>query len=304
MKHATVKDEPIADLLGNITAELSKKLLERLYNGDESRIPTVDYLGAVPTAKTSVPPCVSAQVSGETATYDVVGSPDANVWLEVLSGSRLSWLRALLTSPFVVQGSSYVDNPVRRLFTPRKGQKAVVQSQNGSPASVVLYGSARSYGKHKEAFKAVDVSFDAAKSLINVTLYEDRREVSVPLRLFFTYRPEMGYAPIHEVVEGRNKRIKEFYWKLWFGDDSALPSIDVRETFKGPEVTIDASHIETFCSVVGNDGENFKTTRTDEVQAPMDFAIVTGWQVSCVIVIFFVSKMLISDVGNHESNLP
>lgn len=280
VKHAKVKDEPIADLLGNITADLSKKLLERLYSGDESRVPQVDYLGAIPSVKSDLPCCVSAQVSGETTTFSIgSGVPDANEWLETLSGTRLSWLRALLTSPFIVQGSSYVDNPLRRLFAPRVGQKVIVQSRNGVPTSVVVYGRARSHGVHKENFKAVSVSFDSAKSVISVTLYEDRRDVSVPLNLLFNYRPEMGYAPIHEIVEGRNKRIKEFYWKLWFGDDSNLPSIDVRETFKGPEVTIEPSHIEKFCSVVGNDGECFKASRTDEVQAPMDFAIVTGWQV-------------------------
>ena len=55
---------------------------------------------------------------------------------------------------------------------------------------------------------------------------------------------------------------------------------------------------------MGNDGENFKTTRTDEVQAPMDFAIVTGWQVGYIIILSYDSKVLISDVGNHESHLP
>jgi fatty acid synthase subunit alpha len=30
--------------------------------------------------------------------------------------------------------------------------------------------------------------------------------------------------------------------------------------------------------VVGNQQENFKTVRTDDVKAPMDYAIVIGWQ--------------------------
>ena len=84
-----------------------------------------------------------------------------------------------------------------------------------------------------------------------------------------------------EVTKVRNQRIKGFYWKLWFGDDSALPKIDVRQVFKGPVVTIEPEHAEKFCSVVGNDGEAFKKVHSEAVQAPMDFAIVTGWQV-CV----------------------
>ena len=274
-----MKDEPIADLLGNITSQLADRLLARLYNGDVSKVPTIDYLDA-PVAATPSLPGVQVEAKGNSTTF-VVGSqvPSADAWLNALAGGKLSWLRALLTSPFVVQGSAYIDSPVRRLFAPRAGQKVVVQSKGGVPSSVTVYGSARSFGKHNPVFKAVEVTYESSTKRINVTLFEDRRNVSVPLYLIFNYRPNMGYAPIHEVIEGRNQRIKEFYWKLWFGDDSDLPSIDVRGLFEGPEVTIEKEHVERFCSVVGNDGETFKSVRSADTQAPMDFAIVTGWQV-------------------------
>ena len=35
--------------------------------------------------------------------------------------------------------------------------------------------------------------------------------------------------------------------------------------------------IESFCAVVGNQQERFKTVRADDVKAPMDYAIVTSW---------------------------
>ncbi len=79
-------------------------------------------------------------------------------------------------------------------------------------------------------------------------------------------------------MEERNNRITEFYWRLWFGDDEEPQDLDVRDTFTGPEVTISADDVEAFCAVVGNQQEKFKTARTDEVKAPMDYAIVTGWQ--------------------------
>ena len=68
-------------------------------------------------------------------------------------------------------------------------------------------------------------------------------------------------------------------WCLWFGDNETLPSIGVRENFYGPEVTITAEGVWTFCNVVGNQIEAFKTARNEKVQSPMDFGIVTGWQV-------------------------
>ncbi|KAG6910835.1 hypothetical protein DXG01_007150 [Tephrocybe rancida] len=273
-KSAIVKDEPIKDLLGNINSTLIQRLLERKYNNDASTIPTVDYLGEQPT---SVPQSLHGVSRSETAssvTYKIGSSaPDSAAWLETLAGPTLNWLRALVASPTIVQGTSYIDNPLRRILVPRVGQTVVVTS-----TSVSFYGAARSYGPHKDDFKALEIKYTAATKAIDVTMFEDRRDVSVPLSLQFLYKPSSGYAPIHEVATGRNTRIKEFYWKLWYGDDETLPTIDLRETFDGSKVTIEASDIEEFCAVVGNQGESFKTVRNDNVQAPMDFAIVTGWQ--------------------------
>jgi fatty acid synthase subunit alpha, fungi type len=56
-------------------------------------------------------------------------------------------------------------------------------------------------------------------------------------------------------VEGRNRRIKEFYWRLWFSDEQEPRDLDVRDTFTGPEVTISANDVKVFCAVVGNQQE-------------------------------------------------
>jgi fatty acid synthase subunit alpha len=135
-----------------------------------------------------------------------------------------------------------------------------------------------SFDGNKPDFLAVDIKQDVSSPLINLTLFEECQRSVVPLYLQFKYEPSQPYAPIHEIAEGRNKRIKEFYWRLWFGDDEGLPELNVRDTFVGPDVTISASDVEAFCAVVGNQQENFKTVRTDGVKAPMGFAIVTGWQ--------------------------
>lgn len=203
--------------------------------------------------------------------------PDTSSWLETLAGPKLTWSRALLASPIIVQGTSYVDNPIRRLLSPRRGQKVVV-----SPTSITVYGATRSYGPQNDGFKAVDIVYSPSSGLIDVTIFEERQNVSVPLSLHFQYKPSMGFMPIHEIAEGRNTRIKQFYWKLWYGDNELLPEIDIKDTFTGPEITIEASDVETFCGVVGNQGENFKTARNSDAKAPMDFAIVTGWQV-CIL---------------------
>jgi fatty acid synthase subunit beta len=88
----------------------------------------------------------------------------------------------------------------------------------------------------------------------------------------------MDSTPIH------NECIKQFNWKLWYGDNGILPKIDTRDKFTAPETIIEASAVETFCPVVGNRGKSFKTVRNSDVKAPMDITIITGWQVSLLII--------------------
>jgi len=290
-------------MLGDIEDGLIQKILETAYGGDESQVPTVGYIGGSAPRTTSI--CVEngVQVQQTDNVFEYqIGSqiPDFASWLECISGPSVGWLRALLTTPVVVQQQSFIDNPLKRLFAPRKGQKVVV---NHSEATISLYGAARSFGPHPADFKAAEANFESSSGQIKVTVNEERKGVSIPLTLIYTYRPDQGYAPIHEVMEGRTTRIKDFYWRLWFGEDEEMPHLDSKQVFEGPEVTIDATEIECFCAVVRNDGEAFKSARTENVRAPLDFAIVTGWQArnnlpSCL------EPKLIQPLGNHPSNLP
>jgi fatty acid synthase subunit beta len=290
VKHCVKVNEPIKEMLGNIDDKLKAKLLETYYDGDESKIPVVDYLGG--TARKTYLNCEENGIKVEERDLEVefkIGSslPSLDCWLDCLSGPSVGWLRALLTSPTIVQGKNYIDNPLRRLFAPRHDQKAIVSQK---PPSITLYGAARSFGPHPADFEAIHAQFDAASSRISLTINEERGGVAVPLSLEFLYRPDQGFAPIHEVVEDRNTRIKDFYWRLWFGDDLEMPELDSRQTFEGPEIRVDVEEIERFCSVVRNEGEAFKSARNGQVQAPLDFAIVTGWQVSAMILYGIISN--------------
>src|SRR6185437_10365536 len=44
-KHSRVKDQSIADILGDISNGLIRHVLDNSYDGNESQVPTVDYLG-------------------------------------------------------------------------------------------------------------------------------------------------------------------------------------------------------------------------------------------------------------------
>jgi fatty acid synthase subunit alpha len=54
-----VKDKPVKDLLGNINKALIQHLLERKYGGDESAVPTIDYLAVQSKAVPKTLPGIS-----------------------------------------------------------------------------------------------------------------------------------------------------------------------------------------------------------------------------------------------------
>jgi len=97
VKHSKVKNEPIKDLFGNINSYLIRELLEQCYAGDESRIPTVEYRSQKPVTPSSV-----------VFPFDI--------------------------STTIVQGASYIDNPIRRLLAPRPDQTIVVSVRLHGPS--------------------------------------------------------------------------------------------------------------------------------------------------------------------------
>ncbi|KAJ7745730.1 fatty acid synthase [Mycena metata] len=260
VKHSKVKDEPIKDLLGNINSELVRRRREQ---GPHRRLPQCPACRA---SRRPEPQAHRGERRGRLRVQAQGLLPNKAVWLETLAGPELSWLRALAGSKTIVQGTSYIDNPMRRLLIARRDQK------------VTVYGAARSYGEHKPAFKAVEIKFTAASKLIDVTLFEDRHDVSVPLALQFEYKPSLGFAPIHEIATGRNTRIKEVLLEALVRRRHRSPRDRHPRDLPRPRGHHRGERGRAVLRGGREPGESFKTVRNDQVNAPMDFAIVTGWQ--------------------------
>lgn len=57
---------------------------------------------------------------------------------------------------------------------------------------------------------ALSITFAKETSTISLTLFNNPTEnLSIPLELKFKYSPETPYAPIQEITQGRNDRIKQ-----------------------------------------------------------------------------------------------
>ncbi|KAI8855120.1 acyl transferase domain-containing protein [Chytridium lagenaria] len=279
VRHAVKVDEPVKDILGNIYKGHIEALKAKYYGGSELGIPVVEYLGArpanVPVGKlrgVTATPLVDGDESSimYQISRDVDELPAVNDWLETLAGSNLSWLRALLTTDSIVREKLLVPNPVVQILKPRAGQTVFVKLDSQRRPVVLTVYPGRAQGSVPSRHAAVVITIEG--DVISVTIFERRETQSIPLKFYFKYRPFQGYNPIHEVVEGRNQRIKNFYAALW---DVSATDIQMKptDTFRS-SFEVNSSHIKDFTQIVGNQDELYINSSI----APMDFGIVAGWR--------------------------
>lgn len=270
-------NEPVGEILDSIHEGHIARLIKDEYNGDASKIPVVEYFGGkVPT---KVDPSIFAGVTAtSTATKVVykVGTtiPETSAWLQLLAGDKLSWLQAFISTNRIVQGSNYVANPLHDVLTPAANSVVEIEGK-GEKSKLTVFEKVKGDLKPVAEIKMIKAN------TIQFSLIEHRTADAKPVALpfLFTYNPQDGFAPILEVMGDRNDRIKEFYWKLWFGNDIPYDiNINAQQTIEGEDVTITGQDISEFTHAIGNKCDAFVSRPGKKALAPMDFAIVVGWR--------------------------
>ncbi|KAI5795298.1 acyl transferase domain-containing protein [Peziza echinospora] len=283
--YSTVIDEPIKDILDNIHISHTKSLLEDLYAGDEDKIPVIEYLGGRPIVHLEdIEKVDGLTIIEEDSKYTYRLSstplqgalPEATPWYQLLAGKEYSWRHALFTTDVFVQGNKYQTNPMKRIFAPAHGLVVEISNpQDPDKTSIVVKEPQHLGGPLVQVLE-----IKRQDKQILVTMFEERtvEGKAVGMPLIFTYHPEAGYAPIREVMEGRNDRIKDFYYRIWFGDEKTPLDASMTEVFDGGRAVVTGEAIADFVHAVGNNGEAFVERPGKTVFAPMDFAIVVGWK--------------------------
>lgn len=282
-KFSTVIDEPIKDILDGIHNSHIEFLTRDFYNEKSESVPAVEYMGGK-VVESEIP----LDVEGLTVNYDAHKNtyrlssavaatlPSVDSWLSLLAGPKRNWRHALLMSDVVVQGKKFQTNPLRRIFAPARGLFVEIDYPNDPSKTVIVV---KEQPRHNQYQDVIEVRLIGENEIL-VNMIKDTTALGKPvaLPLKFTYRPDAGYAPIHEVMEGRNDRIKEFYWRAWFGEEPLDLDALVTSKFDGGKTTITGEAINNFVHAVGNTGEAFVDRPGKTVYAPMDFAIVLGWK--------------------------
>lgn len=155
VRYSKKVDEPIKEILDDIYHEYIATLQKTLQVTEES-IPKVDYLGGQTASFSSTLPqgvsLLKDLSDAQSVTFEVTADrstlPNTDSWLELLSGDQNSWLRALLTTSFVVQGKMIAINPLRRVLRPRAQQRAQIKRNsdnqiigNGNPPEFRFLGT-------------------------------------------------------------------------------------------------------------------------------------------------------------------
>ncbi|KAI5360752.1 Putative Acyl transferase domain superfamily, maoC-like dehydratase domain, fatty acid synthase [Septoria linicola] len=284
VKYSKIVDEPIKEILDGVHEGHIKFLTRDLYNGDVKKIPQVEYFGGkLIEASDDI-----NNVEGLTVSESehkiiyrlsaVLGTalPALENWIQLLAGRAHTWRHAFFTADVFVQGQRYQTNPTQRIFAPTPGMVVEIQYPNDPKRTTISVKEPSHGNEYVQTFHVARES----NGEITINMIEGRtatgKPVALPLR--FTYHPETGYAPIREVMDARNDRIKEFYYKIWFGDEACPFDVDVTSRFDGGRATVTSEAINDFVHAVGNTGEAFVDRPGKEVFAPMDFAIVVGWK--------------------------
>ncbi|MBW0510837.1 hypothetical protein O181_050552 [Austropuccinia psidii MF-1] len=163
VRHSKSTKESAGEILGGIESGLIHKLLDDVYGGDESLVPTEDYLCQRPSLSQEEKAVMLSEAKvrytvkedqnkpgQKLHTYDIDGVlPPANKWLEAMACTgddrpQINWLSALVRSLSVVQEKEFIGNPVRRVLVPRKSQRVqVLTDELGRPLNVKVFGGIR-----------------------------------------------------------------------------------------------------------------------------------------------------------------
>eukprot|EP01127_Copromyxa_protea_P004216 TRINITY_DN14111_c0_g1_i1.p1 TRINITY_DN14111_c0_g1~~TRINITY_DN14111_c0_g1_i1.p1 ORF type:complete len:3881 (+),score=986.19 TRINITY_DN14111_c0_g1_i1:27-11669(+) len=279
VRHSKKANETTKEILDGIVGHHMSTLLQTDYSSEESQIPTVAWFGGIPASKPvslrNVPGVTQEVVEEDkekVTTFSIPDTeselPDNEAWIALLSGTELNWVRALLASKVILQGKKIVTNLIRTLFRPRAGISGVVRADaNGKISEVSI----------RDSYTRVIAKKFTAEKKITVELISDRASLS----LEFGYNPANSLFPIEEKMQGRNERIKQFYWKTWFQDsenyEDAASADPVTSVFTcNGEVT--ANSVARFCRIVGNFASAYTKQSEQGHLAPMDYAIVVSWK--------------------------
>ncbi|KAI8317813.1 hypothetical protein GQ54DRAFT_294701, partial [Martensiomyces pterosporus] len=145
--------------------------------------------------------------------------------------------------------------------------------------------------------KELDIVTDS-KGVIVLNIYQPSKTANHALSFHFEYCPQQVASPIHEIMEGRDDRIRYFYRVLWFTDDGRLEhfcaSPKPSDVIEVNDVVITREWVSEYCRITGNRSKNYPPNAKKATLAPMDMLAISAQDI--------VSKTLDCDYIHNGSH--
>jgi fatty acid synthase subunit beta len=285
VKYSTVANEPICDIMSDVHDGHVRMLMEEenAKSDAQFKIPEVDFVGDLLPWRSDLVRARAADLSsyGATAVEAAGGGqlvtvtmpaaddedeiPEAAQWIDQMASIHSGWLCAALRASHVVKGKLWHANPMPQLLRPRCGQRVeILLDAAGVPVSVTAYDAL------DLATPAVVLANEGGTLRLSVMerrpATTEMAEEMVPFTVLYAYKPDMGYSPIHELMEGADTRMTDFYAKIWLDGPSGDFGVDTVHT---GSTVVSAKDIADFNLAIG---------RAVSPTASVDFTTVASWQ--------------------------
>jgi fatty acid synthase subunit beta len=222
----------------------------------------------------------------------------------VWSGAR--WLHSLLSVPRIQRGDRRAPSAIARILAPvPKGRVVIRASETDLLECSFLLPDREVESIHLRYFP----NTDEIHMTCTYHAPDESKRGAFPLEIKFHYQPKFRGAPIHEILDGRNDRINDFYSRMWLGESTlepekaalagAPPRVMSQSTIKQvtsqaelsllvPSKSLDnsafqetvkfsAEHVRKFCVEVGQIFPWYVSAH-EKPGLPMDFAMVVCWK--------------------------
>ena len=288
-KYSTNADESVKTIMDRINNGHLSQLIEDKHYGKSELVPNASFSWTRRGNKGSTLDALSKfhkWTITETADKHIYRVPSAeselpatDSWLHLLAGSERNWREILFLSNSVMRGNRYQANPIRDIFSPTAGQMVEISNPNHrSTGYVELKKRCPERGEYVTV-ASVEFWGQLNKVFLCIWSRSSPTSQSIALPIEFEFNPHMGNTPIHENLENRKERIREFYWQTWFKSDNSYDSsADVCQIFNGDSITITADSVQSFARSIGYNGESIRGRAGNKITAPIDYAIVVAWK--------------------------
>ncbi|KAL3426493.1 Fatty acid synthase subunit beta 1 [Phlyctema vagabunda] len=291
-RYSLTIDEPIQQILDEIQQGHISRIVQHRYGKDQTVIPPMTL---APWEQTPVPPHCTMYHEGGMLHYQISSSvqdnllPNEQEWFQCLAGRSGTWFFDLIMSRDIVHGATYIANPIRRVLAPVRGMHVeVTQTSNEDFITLALHERESGRAPFIEAQYSVTIRRET-DILVEFHIRANVESAILPIVFKFAHNPDMPLHPVYEVIQERNERLQDFYYRLWFGSDlegsMCRPALSWTESNYQPPIPKITAQARGITSISINEFEesiqsarSVTSAETYSDIAGIDFAMVVGWE--------------------------